>query len=550
VQAIADQLERARRLLGDDARFMLAMRGGYHEDMLAIGLAGTIARDILAAYQTRRAAAGAGAVEPLEIGPLVTLLQRATQSFVRRSEGIAALQQRAHEQALRCVLDEWLAAEGIAAVAGLDDADFAAAFGARARASDRCAGRVHLDVLTWTSEVARQAVDAAGLERFELADLERLLGLRPLEPTDFSRLLAEARPAIPKSFPQIFQDGLAPIPTNQAAWALIAAIHDAVMGRNWSDTEGRSIPTHRTPTNSGRGAVEVSLREAASVIEPEPAALAQLWEQVRALSDLTSDTLLVCLAAWTTDGGRPDQPVWVTADAILDARGVQRIQKRGEPTDWQHGHRREDRLAAGRALAQLDQLWLEVVDVEVLPGNRRRSATKLSVESRAMTILDRVTERDADGAPTFLAARVLPGEWVRAWWDLGLRQVGLLAQAALTYDPYRELPEKRLAKYLAFSFRWNARRRGEPLARRVTTLLTNAGLEADPARPQRTRDRLEKALTRLTEDGVLAGWRYQRDPGDLPARRWLPLWCDMLVSIEPPDVVVAGNSSLRRGGVE
>ena len=233
--------------------------------------------------------------------------------------------------------------------------------------------------------------------------------------------------------------------------------------------------------------------------------------------------------------------------AILDARGIQRMRRRGEPGGWQHGHRREDRLAAGRALAQLDNLWLEIVDVEVVPGKDDRAPRRLRAESRALAILDRVSERDADGHEAFLAARVVPGEWARMLWELGLRQTGVLARQALAYDPYRARPERWLARYLALAFRWNARRRAPRLRLRVATLLENAALSADPARPQRCRDRLERALDRLLADGVIGGWLYEADPGALPARHWLPAWTVMLVQIEPPDVVRRRYAGIGRG---
>ncbi|HEX5164354.1 MAG TPA: hypothetical protein VFV93_03070, partial [Thermomicrobiales bacterium] len=69
---------------------------------------------------------------------------------------------------------------------------------------------------------------------------------------------------------------------------------------------------------------------------------------------------------------------------------------------------------------------------------------------------------------------------------------------------------------------------------RVTTLLENAALEPDSARPQRCRDRLERALDRLTTDHVIGGWRYEADPGNLPARHWLPTWTTMVIQIDPP----------------
>ena len=132
-----------------------------------------------------------------------------------------------------------------------------------------------------------------------------------------------------------------------------------------------------------------------------------------------------------------------------------------------------------------------------------------------------------------MGARVQPGGWMRAWAEQGMRQFGSLARQALAYDPYRERPEKWLAKSLTFATRWNTRRRDRALRLRVTTLLDNAALVPDPTRPQRTRDRLERALSRLASDDVIAAWEYEGDPGLLPARAWLPIWQEMIVRVTP-----------------
>ena len=115
-----------------------------------------------------------------------------------------------------------------------------------------------------------------------------------------------------------------------------------------------------------------------------------------------------------------------------------------------------------------------------------------------------------------------------------MRQLGLLAQQALAYDPYHERVEKWLALYLAFQFRWTARRSSERITRRVATLLEQTAVAVDVARPSRTRARLEKALERLTEDELLGGWGYTAEPLELPARGWLPLWRESTIWLAPP----------------
>lgn len=350
----------------------------------------------------------------------------------------------------------------------------------------------------------------------------------------------------PESSPAIFQEGHAAIPTPQALYAVLEAIHNATTRKGWDDYNGDRVPTHTTKTNKKSkepGAVYVSVRSHDGRVSTSPDVLAELWAQVEALDDLTSDTMLACLARWAKNPD-PATPVWIDADAILDARGIKRIQRRDEPGNWQHGHRTEDRLAVARALAQLDALWLEMQNVEVTPPGKRRKAQRLTHESRALAMLYKIVQQDLDGSPVVLAARVMPGSWADAYRELNLKQRGLLAQKALTYDLYKRQPEKRLAKYLAFHYRYNADSPG--FHRRVADLLEIAGIDPDHSRPQRTRDRLDLALNRLQEDSVIGRWEPILGAVRLPARGWFAHWLQTTVAIKPPANIQRHYAKVRR----
>ena len=337
-------------------------------------------------------------------------------------------------------------------------------------------------------------------------------------------------------------DGYVEMPTQHAVWALIEAIEHGRTGEGWGDADGERSPTHTTVTNkrdSQPGAVYVSLRDRDGRLAPDDSTLPKLWEQVHVLSPLTSDVLIACLAACT----QADGPAWINVDQFLDVRGVKRIQKRGEPGNWQHGHRTEDRIAVGRALGQLEAFWLEMQHVAVTPGGKRRQPQRLSVESRALVMLDRVMQHDLDGGAVIRAARVTLGGWAEAYKDLGIKQLGLLAQKALEYDPHNNQAEKALAKYLTFHYKYNA---GDASIRRpVKDLLAIASIAADSSRPKRAQQRLEKALNRLQEDGVVANWRPVIDINTLPARGWFDFWINSMIDIEAPPIVRGRYAPLR-----
>lgn len=334
------------------------------------------------------------------------------------------------------------------------------------------------------------------------------------------------------------------VPTDAATCALLGAIHRAHDGLEWSDHGGQRAPTLTIRTNAGRGVICVSLRDHEGRANPLPHVLSQLWEAVRSLDDLTSDVLLICLGRWLAFGSSQNSPVWVSVDQILDERGIQRKRSKREPGNWQHGHRTADRIAVGRALAQLDGFWLEI-DAEFGRHPRRGRSKNLQLQSKALSMIDKVVATDGVGNHSIVKARVMPGDWIKHLADIGIRQRGILPRRAIQYDPYHERPEKRLSKYLALHFRVNARSMPGPLPRRASTLLAEAGIVVDNANPQRVRDRLERTLDRLSRDGVIDGWRY-RAQLRLPARGWHEAWMGATVLLSPTSSLARYYSRISR----
>jgi hypothetical protein len=269
------------------------------------------------------------------------------------------------------------------------------------------------------------------------------------------------------------------------------------------------------------------MRGAGGSIEATEAEMAALWAQVRNLDQITSDVLLYCLAACVGN----DSGAWVDINAILDARGIEPIRKRGEPSTWRHGHRPEAKETIRRALQQLESLHLELQNVAV-PG---RKGKRLVWESTAVVVRDRIWQRDPDGGQVLVKVLVQLGSWATAYREQGVKQFAFLATKALGYNPKTEQAEKLLAKYLALHYRYDADKIA--IRRAVADLLSEAKIQADPARPGRAQARLTKALDRLRADGVIGSWRPLIDIASLPARGGFSQWLGSTIEIEPPPVI-------------
>lgn len=272
-----------------------------------------------------------------------------------------------------------------------------------------------------------------------------------------------------------------------------------------------------------------------------------MWRQREELSDLNADMLDALCAVWIAQAKDPRDTALASVDDLLRMRGLRpKLGGAGR----RGGYEPSQREAVTRALAHLENIWLTVSEMEVyeaVEGRRRTKARKLADQSRVFVLTDRVGQMRLDGGMEVERFRFRPGDVFARYLGGPGRQVALLSAAALAYDPYREVWEKRLAKYL--SWKWKAgARSGHHQPYRVDTLLERAGQEVKASRPLRTRERLEKALDRLHGDGVIAGWQYDRFHDRLANSRegWVKGWLTSTVIIEPPEVVKGSPGASRK----
>jgi hypothetical protein len=103
----------------------------------------------------------------------------------------------------------------------------------------------------------------------------------------------------------------------------------------------------------------------------------------------------------------------------------------------------------------------------------------------------------------------------------------LLSARALAYNPYRQIWEKRLLRYLSWQWRTRAQGGNYGQVYRADTLLEAIGESVVPRRASWQKARLEKALDTIQTDRGIAAWQYQ----ELNVNQW---WRST-VPFEPPE---------------
>lgn len=334
---------------------------------------------------------------------------------------------------------------------------------------------------------------------------------------------------------------------NPATYAIGRAVSDGREQRDWHDYGGTTVPYHVTKYKAGE--IRISKRDESGEIAVSEAVRESLFDQLRSYGPLTRNVFGSLIVIASARSAPFALPLWVSPEDCLDVMGRVPITKPGEPASWSHGHRTEDKLEVCRALLDLSDLHIELVDVEV-PG-RRGKTDLLNRRGRVLVVTDAEERRPKEAGDIVTSGqriRVVFGAWVDEFGENGLKQFGLISQKAISYTaPYEA--EGGLAWYLAFHFGYDRSGAARPLRRKVGTLLEESGLVQNTRYPHKTRSRLEGALNRLAADGVLGRWKYTTDvDAALPAKNWARDWHEMTVALTPPQVVDDGYAALRQKG--
>jgi len=314
-------------------------------------------------------------------------------------------------------------------------------------------------------------------------------------------------------------------------------LRDALAKGDFHEVEGSPWPRARIGRGEAKGFAElrpITPIEQSGLPPEEINALAErMWQQREELSDTDADVLDAVSARWIDKAKTPGDLVTVMIDDILEDRGI--APKTGAG-GRRSGYRAEQRAEVYRSLWHLDSVWLQIADAVVYEGKRKQ---KLSIESRAFLITDRVGQKRLDGSMDVKAVNIMPGRALGKFLIGEGRQLALLSANALRYHARHQWPEKRLARYLSWQWRIGASEGKFLRSFRVETLLSEIGLEVNRRDPGRTRARLEKALETLQEHSDLAAWQYGDEWSEdrLPRQGWLPQWLAATVVVEAPDLV-------------
>jgi len=350
--------------------------------------------------------------------------------------------------------------------------------------------------------------------------------------------------------PNAFADGSALVVSNQAMMGALKAIYrhptaETATGEDGSWTTWPSgVPYCPVPSRKGATGATIYMQYDDGR-EMTKADADQLWSMARDLDEWTANTLLSCIAQAVDhiEKGRqsPDGLVWIDINTILGNTGRAKKTKGG----YTAGYKPDDQMHAAESMARIEHLWVRLNGVDYIEQQQngrevKKPLPKAYNEGRLLAVMKRTRQETFDGPGMPIAWGFTLGDPLKAFVSGRNRMVARLSKKALHYHETGERWERRLAIYCMFYMRVDAKT-GHTFRRRVGTILDEIEMlpEVDRRNPERTRQRLHKALGKLVADGIIGAWDYATED-NLPPRNWLDKWMDrVLIMHETPGSLAA-----------
>jgi DNA-binding XRE family transcriptional regulator len=320
------------------------------------------------------------------------------------------------------------------------------------------------------------------------------------------------------------------------------AVREAVSLNTFHVSEDSPWPTAEVDKGNSFGQtqlVPVGFEKGVFIPAEKRAKLSEIMCGVNAeLSDSDADALDLLSGIWLSQAKSPNDVAVANIDQLLSLRDLQ--PKRGEG-GRKSGYRPEQRRAMCKSIDHIESIWVNLSRLEIYQKDRtggRINKNVVAAQSRIFVLTSRWRPVQLDNKTYYLSFSYRPGEIFNHILLGEARQLALISQSVIRYDPYRRRWEKRLGRYLSWQWRIRARNGNYFQPIRVLTLLEAIGAAQETNRPTRLRDRLEKTLDTLAADGVVQNWQYDHwNENVASGRHWLDPWLSATIVIEPPDIV-------------
>jgi hypothetical protein len=269
-----------------------------------------------------------------------------------------------------------------------------------------------------------------------------------------------------------------------------------------------------------------------------------LWKQVKQQGYTVIDMAAFAISLFARSQ-EPDHSAWVYASKFIESRGLAKMKKAvTDEIKRDAGHQQKNYKDVEQSVMHLEKIWVtisqDINEQEYNPKTKKRKQRKLTYKGRFIVVKGMLTQKDlgtTDSETSMeIAWHMAPGDWLAPFLEYPNRQIANLSDHVLRYNPRLQKWEKSLGYYFFFNGHMNSKGSGCTFNRYLEPLLKTCSLdeEIERGRPQRTRDRFEKAMKQLVEDRLINRWHYtEHKDGYTPTKRsWIDEWLGLKITVE------------------
>ncbi|MEK5482050.1 helix-turn-helix domain-containing protein [Viridibacillus sp. FSL R5-0888] len=313
------------------------------------------------------------------------------------------------------------------------------------------------------------------------------------------------------------------------------AVREAIFKKVFRNMEQSPWPTTKINKGNTEGVIQIIPKTETDNQFPNPnvTTLQEAWHVADSLTDVDVDVFDALCGIFLSRAKHNEEMIEIELNDLLALRGL-KPKLGGEGRRGGFEAKQKEQIL--KSLTNIQSIWLSIDKATIYEKGK---PVQIKMQGRTFIFKDEhgeeysISEKNCARKITFTIDQVFA-----KYLNGSSRQVALLSMKALQYHPYKQLWEKRLSRYFSWRWRTQARKGSFLQPNKIHTLLESIGEKVNVKTPSRTRERFEKALDTLLEDGVIASWHYEKwDEAIADYKGWSRMWLNASVLIEPPEII-------------
>jgi Helix-turn-helix len=275
--------------------------------------------------------------------------------------------------------------------------------------------------------------------------------------------------------------------------------------------------------------------------------LEMIGSTLNSLDEMTADLFDLITYLWMVSPKNEDGYIEFHSNDALRLRKLKKRSSQGKEMDF----REEDRFNVMKRVAALSSIWVSMGDqkVQVLNTEDMEDSELYNFKDfQRMFEVGKIRvayDKKSGEAKGIYAVQVKPAAILRPYIDGTNRSIGTLDLKVFQYSHYTQREHKRLTRYLNLQWKIRTIKGTLTQAFKISTLLKAMDV-SNRYTQGKLRDKFEKVLDDLQQDGVIRQWEYTEpiEEERIGKRGWVKnYWMKLSVRIHPNELLIEENQN-------